>query len=436
MKYSQFNAIIPFEGKYALYNSFEQKVIFLEEELKELLDAGITGDINELEEIHPTFYDYLLENKFLVSLDTDEVQNVKNVSKRVDENTDNFHLTINPTMNCNFKCWYCYETHIKDSRLEQDVLDSVLLFITKTVEKRELKTFNLSFFGGEPLLYFKKNVIPVIDHIKKVCEREKKEYTVAFTTNGYLINKDFIDYFKTNNIHPHLQITFDGYGEEHDQVRFVTKERGSYKEIVANIKELLLSDNFSITARINYTAKNIQNSHKIINDFKEIPLKIRNEKLVFDFHRVWQDNNADDADTILTETTNKMQEEDFKTSIHYSPNNVLNSCYADKRNSATINYNGDIYKCTARDFLPKNRAGYLDVDGDLIWENDYLEKRMDSKFKNKPCLSCKILPLCNGGCSQHAVEHLEENEEYCIYSSDENQKDKVVYTKINEIINA
>ena len=50
-----------------------------------------------------------------------------------------------------------------------------------------------------------------------------------------------------------------------------------------------------------------------------------------------------------------------------------------------INYNADIYKCTARDFTKQNRARYIDDEGELIWENDYLERRMVSKFQNKPC---------------------------------------------------
>lgn len=113
---------------------------------------------------------------------------------------------------------------------------------------------------------------------------------------------------------------------------------------------------------------------------------------------------------------------------------VRNSCYADKRNSATINYNGDIYKCTARDFTKANRAGYINEEGELVWENDYLTKRMDVKFKNKPCLTCKIMPLCNGGCSQHALESLIQGKEYCVFNGDENEKNKVIKTKIDEIL--
>ncbi len=434
MKYSQFNTLLPYQGRHALYNSFEQKVIFLETELKEILEAAKIEGIDELESIHPDFYKYLWENNFIVDNFKNEIESVKELSKKVDENNSIFLLTVNPTMNCNFKCWYCYETHIKDSKLEYSVMDSIKLFVSKTLSQESLEMFSLSFFGGEPLLYFKKNVIPLIDHLRDQSIAMNKTYSVSFTTNGYLVNDEFINYFKSKDIYPHLQITLDGYKEEHDKVRFVSKTKGSYDEIIKNVKKLLLNDNFNVTLRINYTDVNIHNCFKIVDDFEEIPQEIRNEKLLIDFHRVWQNDQLDDSSVYLMENVGKMEDKGFKARVIYSPNNVIDSCYADKRNSATINYNGDLFKCTARDFLSENRAGYISEEGDLLWENDYLNKRMEAKFQNKPCLSCKIMPLCNGGCTQHAMENI--GHDYCVFHGDESEKDKVVVTKIEEIINA
>ena len=119
-----------------------------------------------------------------------------------------------------------------------------------------------------------------------------------------------------------------------------------------------------------------------------------------------------------------------------TPDNVRSSCYADKRNSAVINYNGDLFKCTARDFTTAKRAGYINESGDLIWEDNYLERRMNTKFKNKPCLSCRLLPICNGGCSQHAMEAEESQTEYCVYYGDDRLKDDIVISKIKSIVEA
>lgn len=433
MKYSQFNSVIPYRDRYALYNAFEDKVVFLEPDLKELLFAAQREGVTELESIHPTFYQYLATHRFLVRDDADEVEAVKRISKAVDENPAHFHLTVNPTMNCNFKCWYCYETHIKSSRLEADVIDKIKRLISKRLAEKELKHFTLALFGGEPLLYFEKNVVPIIEHLVPECRQYDKSYNVGFTTNGYLINSKFVDYFLSRDIKCHFQITLDGYRATHDQVRFVSRTRGSYFKILDNIKQLI-KNRFYVRLRINYTDKNLADTYKIAEDMEDVAPDIIKEYLLIDYHRVWQNQKADDLDRVLNKNMAILRSKGFQVQGNFAPNNVQNSCYADKRNSVVVNYNGDIYKCTARDFKSENRVGYIADTGDLIWLDDHLERRMHAKFKNPPCLSCRLLPICNGGCSQHALENLDNEEGYCIYSFDEGQKDKVVRAKVDEII--
>ncbi|MEE4000513.1 radical SAM protein [Tenacibaculum sp. FZY0031] len=434
MKYSQFNSIISIDNVFYLYNSFIQKFIVIDPLLKDLLESAVIEGIDGLEEIHPDFFSYLKSEGFLIPKETDEVGKIKEIVKNVDENVDSFFLTINPTMNCNFKCWYCYETHIKKSSFSDKMINKVSRFIEKTTQKPKMNYLSLAFFGGEPLLYFKRDVTPVIKKLQKECRENLVDYSISFTTNGYLIDDYFINFFKSHEITPSLQITLDGYGKKHDEVRYVTKTKGSYVEIVNNIK-LLLNNGFPVRLRINYTKDNIDDAYKIADEFDDIDLKTKKEFLLIDLHRVWQDSGNEDIPNIVNKNIQYIKSKKIPVK-HNSPNNVVESCYADKRNSVVINYNGDIYKCTARDFTKENRAGYLTDEGDLTWENDYLERRMDVKFKNNPCLTCRLLPICNGGCSQHAMEALEEGGrgEYCIYDGDDKLKDDVVKSKIEEII--
>ena len=105
-------------------------------------------------------------------------------------------------------------------------------------------------------------------------------------------------------------------------------------------------------------------------------------------------------------------------------------CYADKRAQCVVNFNGDIYKCTAIDFQNVQRDGFLSDDGKLIWENNSLERRMQSKTKNERCKSCRVLPLCHGGCSARA---LEAEDGYCLYPS-EDEKDQMVINRLEYIL--
>lgn len=434
MKYSQFNSIVYIDERYYLYNSFSQKFLVIDPILKDLLEASKNQNIEDLKEIHPTFYNYLIAEDFIIFREIDEVEKVKKIAKAVDENQSNFLLTINPTMNCNFKCWYCYETHVKTSKFSQSMIEKVGKFIEKTTMKPAMSYFQLAFFGGEPLLYFKKDVVPVIQKLQEECVKNSVDYSVSFTTNGYLIDDYFIDFFNSHKITPSFQITLDGYKEKHDEVRFVNAKRGSYYEIVKNIKRLI-NNSFFVRLRVNYTSENIGDTYKIAEEFEDIPSDIKKRYLLMDFHRVWQDSQNDGINEIVEQNTDKIKENGIQVK-HMTPDNVRNSCYADKRNSAVINYNGDLFKCTARDFTTAKRAGYIDENGDLIWEDNYLERRMNVKFKNKPCLSCRLLPICNGGCSQHAMEAEEKQTEYCVYYGDDQLKDEVVVSKIKEVVEA
>lgn len=430
MKYSLFNTIIPYNNKFALYNSLENKVIFLEPELSNLFKSELKN-INDLKQQHPEFYAYLLEHKFIISDSCNEIAKIKSISAETDNDKETFLLTINPTVNCNFKCWYCYETHIKQSCMTSAMVENVKKLITSILQDSGLKYLHLSFFGGEPLLYFQKNVVPLIDFAVNEAAIYDKSYTIGFTTNGYLINDRFIAYFEKKQINPHFQITLDGYRDNHNKVRFASKTKGSYLTIIENIKKLICSNCF-VRLRINYTDENLHDAYKIADDFKDIDKTILNDFLIIDFYRVWQNQKIDELDIVLDKNIQIFYKKGFNVS-NKRYNSVRESCYADKRNSAVINYNGDVFKCTARDFKPENREGSLDENGSIIWENNSLERRMQTKFNNQPCLSCRLLPVCNGGYSQHALENLGKRK-FCVNSFDNNEKEKIIKAKIDAIV--
>lgn len=89
---------------------------------------------------------------------------------------------------------------------------------------------------------------------------------------------------------------------------------------------------------------------------------------------------------------------------NYLPCDVRNSCYGDKLNHILINYNGDVFACTARDFSQENRIGFIDANGVIHYDTDTVAKRNNLKLSKKICKSCRIAPLCGGGCKQRASE--------------------------------
>lgn len=423
MKLSQFNTYLPYQDNNLLYNSFSDHYILIKPILRELLDAAKhEDDLQGLADYHPAFYKELFDNGFIINKDVNEVDKVKEISRKVDGNTSVYQLTINPTMGCNFKCWYCYETHIQGSKMEQPIINKVLNFIENEKNNNHtLEHFALSFFGGEPLIYYRQAVVPLLEGAKEIFTDTNIHFSSSFTTNGYLITQDKIDFFKDHNVFG-MQITLDGSQESHDKVRYVNKNKGSYTEIVENIK-LLARNGMEVTMRINFTGENFFSCIGIADDFKDLEREFKKNILV-DFHQVWQDEDNGSVSTIPA--VDKFMSEGFDIrSQATNLNNVVSSCYADKDSSATINYNGEVFKCTARDFTTENSLGVIQNDGTIKWKPEY-ERRQTAKFKNAPCLECKLLPICNGGCSQHAYEHLGSKDGYCVFGFDEYKKDELI----------
>lgn len=102
-------------------------------------------------------------------------------------------------------------------------------------------------------------------------------------------------------------------------------------------------------------------------------------------------------------------------------------CYADYKNSCVINYNGDIFKCTARDFNKQEKIGHLSSSGEIIFTNS-IEDHFNARFK-KTCIDCKLLPICSI-CTQ---VHKESDANQCPKIISEKEKDNQIVSHLKEV---
>ena len=140
------------------------------------------------------------------------------------------------------------------------------------------------------------------------------------------------------------------------------------------------------------------------------------ENLVFSLQRIWQEEDSSELDNKEKEMLLYLRNKGLTKPTEYKG---IFQCYADKENCIVINYNGDIYKCTANDFLPEKKEGILNSNG-VITYNSLYEKRMKAKYALKPCLECNILPICMI-CTQKRLKMI--NEEKCIYIKEKDKPD-------------
>lgn len=405
LKLSLWNSYIQFDKNYTLiYNSNYDKFLLLKDFL---VVNRIKND--RLDLIPPEVIKDLISCGMLVGKNVDEPSLLENTIKTVDENQSVFNLIINPTLNCNFKCWYCYEEHKAQSRMTDSSIIAVKKLIDRIASNSKLEILNLSFFGGEPLLQFDRVVVPIIEYASEICSNNSVRLNVQFTTNGALINNKILSFLREFNTS--FQITLDGGKYFHDKTRFFNSGKPSYDIIVDNIFEIA-KFNMNVVVRINYTLQNYQSITEIFERFRLIDPSTR-VNLSIDLQPVWQENenlsSNHEHKEFLSNIKKKFEIAGFPVSHKAVFNYVVNSCYADKRNEVLINYNLDVFSCTARDFITEQRMGKLLPDGRVRWENNSLETKMNCKFKKSICRRCRIAPICGSGCRTKNLENPHEN---------------------------
>lgn len=398
MKESKFNFCLQDHTGMVIYNAKSDEIIALNPQLAEIYEQGkdAPGIIRDL---HPELFSFLHKKGFFVEDDINEVDAYIAANEEKEKEMNEFSITINPTLACNMKCWYCYETHKSTPAMNANVKQAIIALIRKLSDSGTITKFNLSFFGGEPLLCFDKIIINIIDDAVSICKEKDIALNIHFTTNAYLLTESVLEQMKGLNVS--FQITIDGNENVHNTVRKTKNNEATYSTIIKHIC-LALFMGFPVGVRFNYTAKSLPSFIDVLSDFQNLPFS-QKEKVNFTFQRVWQDNDGDakQIEEKVAEIERSFENEGLI--VIPSQSYAVPYCYADKKNSIVINYNGDLYKCTARDFAARNREGILTSDGNIVWNSKY-EKRMAIRHGSDFCRQCRIYPICHGGCSQMKLE--------------------------------
>lgn len=402
MKKSRYNVLVKEGRQFLLFNAATDCLSVLDPKLETLYSQE---DIEHINDRHPEFYQFLCNRGFLVDDNIDEAgEYIKSLEKK-DASKESFGITINPTLNCNMRCWYCYEKHNSRANMKKEVFDSVIRLVQNKVAEPELKSLSISFFGGEPLLSFKNVVLPLMQEAKSLCKKASKELHVSFVTNAYLLTEEVLTALDNVGLkHPMaMQITLDGNRKTHNLVRHTADGTGSFDTIVENIKNAL-RHNVIVNLRLNTTAKSISSFADIVNDFNDLSDEDK-KRMTIDIHRVWQDSANGQNKEAFEE-----QEDNLRSTLKNHGFLVKNKlrlqryrCYADSENEVVVNYDGNLFRCTARDFTTERAEGKLLPSGELQM-NELSKKRTDIKFGNNYCRSCVVYPLCLGGCSQNKLE--------------------------------
>jgi len=154
---------------------------------------------------------------------------------------------------CNFSCTYCYGQY---GQKEGMMSVSTALNAVKFAANEGI--FNISFFGGEPLLN-----MSVIKAVTEYIESEKLSISLALTTNGSLVTEEVAKYFAAHNIR--ASVSMDGTEAEHNKTRISIDGQSTYKEVKRGLDYLRQYGVLSMI-EITYSARHTLNLRKLIDD--------------------------------------------------------------------------------------------------------------------------------------------------------------------------
>ena len=268
MIWSKYNELIKKQDdSFFLFNSRTKKWLTLVRELYVLLSDNYKN-IDEISTIHPELFETLVKNDFVVKdANEDTSKCIAELGTRL-EFSNTLKLTINPTLDCNLRCWYCYEGHLHGSVMQSRTIDNICKYITEQLKKHRYERLQLAFFGGEPLLKFRIVVQPILQKVHDICIHYDTIFVVSFTTNGVCLTQKVRNEIKKSTTNVSFQIPFDGDFEMHNKVKKFCNEQGSYNIVTKNARESVL-DGFRVIIRCNYTKENIRSFQKVIADFKD-----------------------------------------------------------------------------------------------------------------------------------------------------------------------
>ena len=180
MKHSRYNYITPEkDGFFLLFNTAKETLVELD---AEMLNHYESNTLDSETQAAMTELGFLVDDSF------DELESLEATWRKNFEESSTLDLTVMVTDACNFRCPYCYQSHCTHSMGEKQTV-SLYKYLSCAIDSG-IKTINIHWFGGEPLL----NTAPIF-YIEHFLKENHIKGSSNVTTNGYLLTDNLLHRF-------------------------------------------------------------------------------------------------------------------------------------------------------------------------------------------------------------------------------------------------
>lgn len=367
IKYKLSNFIVKtiIDNGFLLYNTVTGCLLFFEDEL----------DFRRAQNKLISDWFYVPEDNFDEILWVDFLRDKKR--ELLCNNTVQSYV-IMTTMDCNARCFYCYEKGRKPTVMSLETANDICDFIIKSATNNKV---NITWFGGEPLLNYR-----VIDFICKKLNQHNVHYISKMISNGLLFSDDLIDHAINIWNLKRVQITLDGTEEVYLKTKAYKKSQGDeFGRVIDNIQHLLQND-IPISIRLNQSLNNTMDLLNLADYIKEKFSIYRNlsvyNKLLFD------EVLTPELQGAYFTLKHKLLEYGL-LKIRMRETIRCTQCMADNNTSFVITPDGHLSKC--EHFSDNNLIGTI---YNPIVDTDMLKKYKQIYKPTELCRTCALYPSC------------------------------------------
>jgi len=378
-KFSKYNIYLD-ESRGLVYNILTQAVAEFENH---------TLDINDVSE--------LVDCGFIVPIDTEEIDKIRKEYEERSYISNELHLIIATTLDCQFRCFYCYELHPK-VYMTEDVKIAIIGIVKEYAASG--KDISIVWYGGEPMLDFE-SICMFSKNFIEICHTYGVRYCASMISNGYLFSPESIALLDELQIKT-VQITLDGIECVHEQRRPLIDGGSSFYRIIQNMKRISGKTSVEVHLRINVDKSNVRSAYELVQycvsaGLNNIDVNLGMMKAFGCDHVCGTGNqNLFSMKEFSSEFLNfrdYIKEFGFEGTVKKMvPEYKINSCTMDAPNSYVIDPYGWVYKCI---FQVGQKEGSI---GNVMTGFDESAHTVYSPFLSKKCSKCKYFPICKGGC--------------------------------------
>lgn len=416
MQWSRYNTLFRYEGYGRFcYNALSNTLIELDEIHYRFLE-GCQRSVSPCNEQDNAFFRLLCNKHILIRAAEEENILVAHQARRqaVCVDTSRLDLTICPTLRCNFRCSYCFESSLQNGRFMSVSTQERLIDWIR--EHKNINTLSIAWYGGEPLLAFDTICTLTERFLSTGLHYEK----ASLITNGYLLDGDKIQRLNDLRIGS-IQITLDGPAESHDTRRVLTGGAPTFARIMENI-EALMASNYTGTCRIRVNL-DMDNLKGFIGLRSELLSRFKGKRLVVypaPVHVIGNHAyggggciNTSDWTSFKLEA---VRSHGVPMPLHPGKN-LDSTCVACVQQSFVLGPEGELYKCWDDVGHQAMAVGNIHAT-ETITDTVLLEQYLTGvdPYQDQQCLDCVVLPICGGGCARRRLlvkYHGLKGIEYC-----------------------